>query len=138
MNKPSIRTYEDLLAEEKRLQLAIKGHEVLLRQDFESLKENAQPVVRAVGFLNKLATRDHTGPLSNFGIDFGIDLLVRKLILARAGWFTKIVVPFVIKNYSSHIISEEHRAKITEKVQQLYEKIRPKKKKATPPGAEGI
>jgi hypothetical protein len=73
-----------------------------------------------------MATRDHTGPLANFGIDFSIDLLVRKILLARAGWFTKIFVPFLVKNYSSHIISDEHRTNLAKKIQNIFNKIRPK------------
>jgi hypothetical protein len=129
MSKPTIRTYEDLLLEEQRLTQVIKGHEVLLKQDLHSLKEHVRPAVKVAGFLNKMATRDHSGPLADFGLDFSIDLLVRKLILGRAGWLTKIVVPFVVKNYSSHIITEEHRAKLTEKIQHFIGKLRPKKKK---------
>jgi len=77
-----------------------------------------------------MATRDHTGPLATFGIDFSIDLLIRKLLLAKAGWFTKLVIPFVVKNYSSHIISEEQRLKLSKKLQSLFNKIRPKGKQA--------
>ena len=62
----------------------------------------------------------------NFGIEFGIDLLIRKLLLARAGWFTKIVVPFLVKNYSSHIIGTEKRAAILQKIKNMFDKIRPK------------
>src|SRR5437763_13043202 len=94
------------------------------------VKESLKPVSNVFSFLHKMATRDHTGPLANFGIDFGIDLLVRKIILSKAGWFTKILVPFVIKNYSSHIISDEQKAKLTEKIQNIFNKIRPKKDKA--------
>src|SRR4051812_15868767 len=103
----NIRTYDDLLQEEQRLQARIKSHESLIRQDLIAVGESLKPVGKVYNFIKKVATRDHTGPLANFGIDFGIDMLVRKLILARAGWFTKILVPYVLKNYSSHIISEE-------------------------------
>lgn len=130
-HKPIIKTYEDLLREEQRLTQDIKGHQALLRQDFHGLKEHARPLIKTATFLNKMATRDHTGPLSNFGIDFGIDLIVRKLILGRAGWLTRIVVPFIVKNYSSHIVNEEGRAKFAEKIQHLFAKLRNRKKKGT-------
>ena len=126
MNR-SIKTYEDLLQEEKRLTQELNSHELLIRQDMVGIGESIKPLGKVVNFLNKMATRDHTGPIANFGIDFGIDVLVRKLLLARAGWFTKIFVPFLIKNYSSHIISEEHRTNLTNKIQNFFNKIRPKK-----------
>jgi hypothetical protein len=126
-----IKTYEDLLQEEQRLMQQLKTQEGLIREDIVVLKEKLKPVGRVVSVLEKMATRDHTGPLASFGIDFSIDLLLRKFLLARAGWFTKIFVPFLVKNYSSHIINEEQRNKFKEKIQNIFNKIRPKKKAAT-------
>jgi hypothetical protein len=123
----SIKTYEDVLQEEQRLMQALRSQEVLIREDLAGLKESLKPVGKVYNVLHKMATRDHTGPLANFGIDFGIDLLIRRLLLARAGWFTKILVPFVIKNYSSHIISDEQKTKFAQKIQNIFNKIRPKK-----------
>jgi hypothetical protein len=59
-------------------------------------------------------------------LDFSVDLFVRKILLARAGWFTKILIPYLIKNYSSHIISEQQRAKLMEKINNFFSKLRPK------------
>jgi hypothetical protein len=126
-----IKTYEDLLQEEQRLMQQLKTHEGLIREDIVVLKEKLKPVSRVVSVLEKMATRDHTGPLASFGIDFSIDLLLRKFLLARAGWFTKIFVPFLVKNYSSHIINEDQRNKFKEKIQNIFNKIRPKKKAAS-------
>jgi len=123
----SVKTYEDLLQEEQRLMQVLRSHEVLIREDLAGLKESLKPVGKVYNVLHKMATRDHTGPLTNFGIDFGIDLFIRRLILARAGWFTKILVPFIIKNYSSHIISDEQRTKFAQKIKNIFNKIRPKK-----------
>ena len=126
MNK-SIKTYEDLLQEEQRLLNELRAHEVLIREDIAGLKEKIKPMEKAFVVLQKMATRDHTGALANFGLDFSIDLLIRRLLLAKAGWFTKILVPFVLKNYSSHIVSDEQRARFAQKIQNLFNKIRPKK-----------
>ena len=126
----SIKTYEDLLKEEQQLILQLKSHEVLIREDIAGIKESLKPAGKVFSVLNKMATRDHTGPLATFGIDFSIDLLIRKLLLAKAGWFTKIVIPFVVKNYSSHIISVEQRLKLGKRIQSLFNKFRPKGKQA--------
>ena len=126
----SVKTYEDLLQEEQQLMLQLKSHEALIRKDIAGIKESLKPAGKVINVLNKMVTRDHTGPFATFGIDFSIDLLIRKLLLAKAGWFTKILVPFVVKNYSSHIISEEQRLKIAQKIQNFFNKIRPKSKQA--------
>lgn len=122
----AIKTYDDLLQEEQRLMKQLKVHEELIKEDFAGLKEGLKPVSNVFKVFNKMATRDNTGPILNFGLDLGVDLVIRKWLLAKAGWFTKIVVPFIIKNYSSHIISEEKRTKLVKRVQNILNKIRPK------------
>jgi hypothetical protein len=124
MNK--IKTYEDLLLEEQRLLAQLKATEVLIRDDIAGVKEGLKPLGNAMKTISKFTTRDKTGALANFGLDFSVDLFVRKILLARAGWFTKILIPYLIKNYSSHIISEQQRAKLMEKINNFFSKLRPK------------
>ena len=124
MNK--IKTYEDLLQEEQRLLAQLKVTEGLIRDDIAGVKEGLKPLGNVMKTIGKLTTRDKTGVLANFGLDFSVDLLVRRILLARAGWFTKIVIPYLIKNYSSHIISEQQRARLMEKINNIFSKLRPK------------
>jgi hypothetical protein len=121
----TIRTYEDLLKEQQRLLEVIKTQEELIRKDIAGVKVGLKPFGKVASQINKMATRDNTAPLMNFGLEFGIDLLLRKFILAKAGWFTKIAIPFLVKNYSSHIIGEEKRAALLQKVRSFFQKIRP-------------
>lgn len=121
----TIRTYEDLLKEQQRLLGVIKTQEDLIRKDIAGVKEGLKPFNKVAQQLNKMATRDNSAPLMNFGLEFGVDLLLRKFILAKAGWFTKIVIPFLVKNYSSHIIGEEKRLALLQKVRNFLQKIRP-------------
>lgn len=121
-----IRTYEDLLEEQKRLMGILKGHEGLLKQDIAGVREGLKPVGNAMSVLNKIATRDQTGPLVNFGLEFGLDLVLRRFLLARAGWFTKIAIPYLVKNYASHLITEEKRDALIQKINTLFQKFRPK------------
>ncbi|OLY93686.1 hypothetical protein SAMN05444008_11498 [Cnuella takakiae] len=123
---PKIRTYEDLLEEEKRLLAILKGHENLMRQDFVGVRQGLKPVGNAFNFVSKLSTRDQTGPFANFGLEFGLDLLLRRFLLARAGWFTKIAIPYLVKNYASHIITEEKRDALIARVNSWMQKFRPK------------
>lgn len=121
-----IKTYEDLLQEEQRLVAQLKTTEALIRNDIAGVKEGLQPIGNVVKTLGRFATRDRTGAFANFGLDFSVDLLVRRFLLAKAGWFTKILVPYLIKNYSSHIISERHKARIMEKINNFFARLRPK------------
>lgn len=121
-----IRTYQDLLHEEQRLEQQLKLQEIIIRQDLVKFKENVEPIQKAYDKIQKLFTRDNRVPLFNIGLELGIDMLLRRFILRRAGWFARVFVPYIMKNYASHIIGEEKRKAIIKKVQDLFNKIRPK------------
>ena len=122
-----IKTYEDLEAEKMRLISLLKNHEEAIKVDIAGVKEGLKPMGKVVTVLNKMATRDNRVPVMNFGIEMAIDLVVRRVLLARAGWFSKIIVPYLFKNYSSHILGEEKRELIMEKIRNFLGKLRPKK-----------
>jgi hypothetical protein len=124
-----IRTYQELLQEEQRLKAQLQTTQGLIKEDIAGIKEGMIPFRNVINTVRKFTTRDHKGTLVNFGLDFGIDLLVRRMLLARAGWFAKVAIPYVIKNYSSHIISDEKRKQIISKAQELFTKIRHKVEK---------
>jgi hypothetical protein len=121
-----ISTYEDLLEEQKRLMNILKGHEALLKDDIAGVREGLKPVGNAMNFINRMATRDQTGPVMNFGLEFGLDLILRRFLLARSGWFTKIAIPYIVKNYASHLMTEEKREALLHKVNAFLHKLRPK------------
>jgi hypothetical protein len=124
-----ISTYNDLLEEEQRLQQILKRQEILIRQDLLSMKENLEPVKKVYDQVHKVFTRDNRVPFFNLGLELGIDVLLRRFLLARAGWFAKTFVPYIVKNYTSHILSEEKRKVIIKKIEELFNKIRPKRDK---------
>ena len=124
-----IRTYKDLLEEEQRLQQLLKTQEILIREDLVNMKENLEPIKRVYDQVHKVFTRDNRVPVFNIGLEVGIDMLLRRFLLARAGWFAKTLVPYIVKNYASHIISEEKRKLIIKKIEELFNKIRPRKDK---------
>ena len=107
-----IKTYEDLEAEEKRLQALLYSHKENIRDSFEAVKKGLNPFRQAADTARRLFTRDKSNPMMKFGLDLGVDVLVRRFLLARAGWFTKIVVPFFIKNYSTHFVVQYKKSKL--------------------------
>jgi hypothetical protein len=124
-----VKTYKDLLEEEQRLQQVLKHQEILIREDLVSMKENLEPIKKVYDQVHKVFTRDNRVPIFNIGLELSIDMLLRRFLLARAGWFAKTFVPYIVKNYTSHIISEEKRKVIIKKIEELFNKIRPKKTK---------
>ena len=101
-----IRSYDDLLQQEKQMEELLQAQKELLICDFNQLKEELRPATTALTFFSRIITRDKNNLLVNGGVNKIIDLVVRKLLLARAGWLTKLTVPFFIKNYSSHFVAD--------------------------------
>lgn len=116
----SIRTYEDLEAEEKRLQALLYSHKANIKDSFSAVKDGLNPFKQAVDTAKKLFSRDKTNPVMKFGVDLGVDVLIRRLLLAKAGWFTKIVVPFFVRNYSSYFLNEYKRSKVVQKIVSFF------------------
>jgi hypothetical protein len=111
MNK-KIQTYDDLLEEKKRLEELLVTRKQQISSNWEEMKEEFKPVNSIIGFFSKLTTRDKTNPLVNMSIDIAGDVLLRRFLLARAGWFTRIAVPYVLKNYSSNVFANKGKSLI--------------------------
>src|SRR5262245_40978422 len=109
MTKPIV-TYKDLLEEKERLRLLLNVQKEIIREDIRGIGDEIEPVKSALSFAGKFVTRDNSNLLLNAGANKLIDLVIKKVILSRAGWLTRLTVPFLLKNYSSHVISENKGA----------------------------
>src|ERR1043165_3738231 len=127
--RKAIKTYEDLVLEEKRLQGELASYKVLIKEDIAGLKASLNPIKKIVTNVKNFFTFDDNGPLLNFGLNFGFDVLLRKILLARTGWLTKVVVPYLVKNYASHLITESQRKSLAKSISKVFSKILMKKKK---------
>ena len=120
----SIKTYEDLEAEEKRLQALLYSHKENIKDSFVAVKRSLNPFRNVTDTVTKLFHRDRTNPIAKFGIDLGVDVLLRRFLLAKAGWFTKIIVPFFVKNYSTHFIKEYKKSKLLQKLRSFFKQAK--------------
>lgn len=102
-----ISNYEDLTREKVELELQLQLYKDKIRQDVRDIKEELQPATHAMTFIGKLLKKDHSNPIMTGGANMLIDLVVKRLILSRASWITRLMVPFFLKNYSSHLLSEK-------------------------------
>jgi hypothetical protein len=116
-----IKTYEDLEAEEKRLQALLYSHRESLKDSAVSFKASLNPFKMAIGTVGKLFHRDKSAsPLASFGLYMGVDVLVRRFLLAKSGWFTKIIASYKAKK-------GRRRYKQNKKLFYRYEKRRKSK-----------
>lgn len=116
----SIRNYEDLEAEEKRLQALLYSHKENIKDSFTNVKKGLNPFRNIINTVTKLFHRDRSNPITKIGVDLGLDVLLRKFVLAKAGWFTRLVVPFFIKNYSTHFVKEYKRSKLLQRIRSIF------------------
>ena len=100
-------SYKELLKEKQQLEVLLQAQKQVIRCDVEEIKLKMQPVKEALEFVKKITTRDRSNLLLDLGSDIAINSLVKNFILSRAGWLTKLIVPFFVKNYSSHFIAEQ-------------------------------
>jgi len=102
-----IRTYQDLLEEKKHLEVELVNKRELIRKDVADLKEEWRPVTDLLSGLGKMTTKGKTNPLLAIGIDIIGEVLVKNILLMRSGWITRLVVPFLAKNFSTHILNKD-------------------------------
>ena len=110
MNKNKIQTYDDLVEEKKRLEALLIVNKEQISTNWVEMKQEFEPVNNIIGFFGKLTTRDKSNPLVNMGIDVAGDLVLRKILLARAGWATRLVIPYLVKNFSSNVLADKGRS----------------------------
>jgi len=106
MNQP-IKTYTDLCEERDRVKNLLVLQRQKIKDDWHELKDEFIPVKNAFGVMGQMTSADKSNPLVNAGLKLASDIFLKNFVLAKAGWVTKLAVPFVVKNYSSHILARK-------------------------------
>src|SRR5688572_17537492 len=117
-----IQTYDDLLEEKKRLEALLAVQKDEIDASWHGVKSSLNPINNAASFLGKITRSDKSNPLLTVGIGYMGDLVLRKVF--KAGWLVRLVVPFVVKNYSSHLFAGKGGS-IAEKFKNLFRKKQP-------------
>src|SRR4030095_112397 len=123
--KRKIRSYEDLEREEQILEELLRTQKQLIQLDIQIVRNQLNPASMALQFFNKITTVDKSNLLLNEGAGKAIDFVLNKFVLARSGWITKFLVPFFLKNYSSHLIGD-NKTNIVEKIFSLFGRKNPR------------
>lgn len=98
-----INSYKELLEEKARLKALLVTQELQIKEDWQSLKEELKPAMLIGATLRKVFTRGAGLTAAQLGINILTDGFVKKVILRKAGWLIRLVVPLLIKNYASHM-----------------------------------
>ena len=103
MNK--IQTYDDLLAEKAELERLLIDQKAIIRQDIAALKEELKPAAAVLKFLGKITAKDKSNSLLKLGVSVASDVMLRNVVLAKSGWLTKLIVPYVARTLGSSALS---------------------------------
>jgi hypothetical protein len=127
--RSNINSIEDLQAEKIRLKGVIALSKANMQQDISAIKHEISPARQTIGVINNLLTSPKRGIL-NIGVGLGVDLILRRGLLARAGFLPRLIVPFLVRNASVNYI-EKNSNSLTEKGLRWLKKITEKKETAT-------
>jgi hypothetical protein len=115
-----ITNYKELLEEKARLQELLVVQKQQIKADWESIKDDIRPSFIVMSTVRNLFTRKATGVVAGLGINIFADGLIKKVLLARTGWLTRWVVPFLVKNFASHLVDEPE--KILDRIKHMFSK----------------
>lgn len=103
--KAKLETLDDVRAERARLKNQLELSRVKMHNNVTAIKTEINPARQAVGALSDLLTTPKKG-LLNVGVGIGIDMILRRGLLARAGWLPRLVVPFIARNVATNLIQK--------------------------------
>jgi hypothetical protein len=104
MNK--ISNYEDLILERKRLESDLAHYKTIITRELDEIKQKVEPITDVVSFFSPSKNPPPNNKLLQAGANLGIELLVRQKLLSKAGWLTKLILPFILKKVSSRAIEK--------------------------------
>jgi hypothetical protein len=115
-----ITNYKELLEEKARLQALLVEQKKQISADWEDIKEDLKPSVMVASTIRKLFSRKAGSAIATLGINLFADGFIKKVLLSKTGWLSRLVVPSLVKNYASHLFEEPE--KIVEKIKHLFSK----------------
>jgi hypothetical protein len=98
-----INNYDDLVHEKKRLEADLDRYKEIMSDEVSIMKHKIEPYTNVVSLFSP-TKNSNNNTLLQAGTNLGIELFVRQKLLSKAGWFTKLVVPFLLKKISTAAI----------------------------------
>ena len=101
-----ISNYEELVAERMRLEYIIADRKQMIHDKIENVKGKFSPLLDIMSAFKSSSSNNtpKNTTLWKAGTSVAIDLLVGQRMLKHASWFTKLVVPSLLKAFSAKVI----------------------------------
>lgn len=97
-----ISNYDELVAARRMTETIIADRKRVIHEHVEDVKEKLAPVLNIVSLFKNNGTNNNS--LLKVGASLAIDLFVGQKLLKGAGWFTRLVVPTLLKTVSSRVL----------------------------------
>lgn len=101
-----ISNYNELVAERMRVQQELALNKAGIAEEIREIKDRLKPVTGLLSFFSTDKKSSLKSTAMQVGANIGIDVLLRNTILGRAGWLTRLIVPFIAKKLSSKVIEK--------------------------------
>src|SRR5689334_7977886 len=102
--KKQFKSYDELVAEQEMRRERVKIQQLQVKEDLAGIREELEPVIHVGATIKKFLTHKSGDLIANLGISLVTNGLIKKVILSKAGWLTRIIVPQLVKNYASHVV----------------------------------
>ena len=119
MNK--INNLAELKEERRRLQYKRAEFEVLLKAEYQHLKEELKPSKLILDAVSRAAAHKHKDIIGNTTKSV-VDLLINKVVLRNAGFITKIVGGIVAHKLTDKVVTD-NKSSIASWVINLLDKV---------------
>ncbi|GAA4334047.1 hypothetical protein [Flaviaesturariibacter amylovorans] len=122
-----IASYDELLEEKARLQELLGLQKQAINASLGSLQEGVRPVTNGVLVMTRVLARigrrnRPTSPLLNVGLDIGVDMVLRRWILRKAGWFSRTFVPLAASTLLARYLNSEKETELVKKLKKFFSK----------------
>ncbi len=124
MAKPQINNFEDLMEEKERLKKRLKARKASIKESFEDIKEEINPFSNMRKTAQGAFSASTTNPLVKFGIKRASEFLIGKVLLKKAGWLPKLIVPFLVREVATRLIGSRADKKIATTLRNTASKLR--------------
>lgn len=101
-----INNYEDLVTERIRIQQALALQKAEINAEIREIRDRFKPLTGLMSYFKGDKNPSIKSTTMQVAANLGIDVLLRNTILGKAGWLTRLVVPFIAKKISSSIIEK--------------------------------
>ena len=107
-----ISNYEELRLEKNRLQQQLILQKAQIRDELNTIKERLEPLFYVASLLGIFQSKTSKGSILKMGAKAGVEILAHQTLVSKAGWLTKLVVPFMLKGVTSGLIDKIKNRKL--------------------------